>query len=121
MPDTYGLRSIVAIVPARDMQLSLAFYKALGFQADLYADGTQYAFLHMDGNYIHLRHAGPDEFSANPGGIYMYVDDADSFHARVVATGITVLNSPKDYPWNCREFAISDPDGLLIRIGQTIR
>ena len=102
------------------MQRSLAFYKALGFKVDLYGDGTQYAFLHMDGNYLHLRRAAANEFSANPGGVYMYVDDADSFHARAVSSGITPLDTPADRPWKCREFTISDPDGLLIRIGHTI-
>jgi uncharacterized glyoxalase superfamily protein PhnB len=51
----------------------------------------------------------------------MYVDDADIFHTRVVSSGITPLGPPQDQPWNCREFAIGDPDGLLLRIGQTIR
>jgi len=50
----------------------------------------------------------------------MYVDDADSFHARAVSSGITPLDTPADRPWKCREFTISDPDGLLIRIGHTI-
>jgi catechol 2,3-dioxygenase-like lactoylglutathione lyase family enzyme len=102
------------------MQRSLAFYKALGFTVQLYADGSQYAFLHMDGRYLHLRKAGENELSANPGGVYMYVDDVDSFHARLISGGITPLGPPQDQPWKCREFAISDPDGLLIRIGSDI-
>lgn len=121
MPEKFGLRAIVPIVPARDMQRSLTFYTTLGFQADLCDDGSQYAFLHMDGNYIHLRRAEAGEFSANPGGVYMYVDDADRFYAHVLATGIVPLCPPEDKPWNCREFAIQDPDELLLRIGQTLR
>ena len=120
MAATHGVRAIVPIAPTQNMQLSLAFYKAVGFTANLYGDGTQYAFLHMDGNYIHLRHAGAEELTTNPGGIYIYVDDVDAFHARLVAANLSVLSSPRDYPWHCREFAISDPYGLLIRIGQTI-
>jgi uncharacterized glyoxalase superfamily protein PhnB len=120
MPDEHGVKAIVPIVPSADMRLSLAFYEALGFQARLYGDGSQYVFLQMDGNYIHLRRADPDELTANPGAIYMYVEDVDAFHARLVAANITVLTAPKDYPWHCREFAVSDPYGLLIRIGQTI-
>ena len=120
MADTQGVRAIVPIAPSQNMQRSIAFYQALGFTADLYGDGTQYAFLRMDGNYIHLRHAGPDELTANPGGIYIYVDDVDAFHARLVGANLSTLGSPRDCPWRCREFAISDPDGLLIRIGQTI-
>lgn len=120
MPEPAGVRSIVPIVPAREFQRSIAFYQALGFQADLYDGGLEYCFLHIDGCTVHLRKAGPREFTDNPGGLYVYVDDADAFHARLIANGITPLGPPKDCPWRCREFAVSDPDGLLIRIGQLI-
>ena len=120
MPANHGVNAIVAIVPTRDMRLSLAFYKAVGFEVDLYGDGTQYAFLHLDGNYIHLRLAQPAEFTANPGGAYIYVQDADRFYAHLLAQGLTPLCPPQSRPWKCREFALSDPDGFLLRIGQTI-
>ena len=66
MSADHDVKAIVAIVPTADMQLSLAFYKVLGFQVNLYGDGKQYAFLHLDGNYIHLRLAGPSELTTNP-------------------------------------------------------
>ena len=121
MPENYGLKAIVPIVPARDMQRSLAFYTSLGFQAHPYGDGSQYAFLHMDRNALHLRRAGADEFLSNPGGVYIYVEDADRFYAHVLARGIVALSPIEDRPWNCREFAIQDPDGFLLRIGHTLR
>ena len=120
MPANHGVNAIVPIVPTRDMQRSLAFYKDLGFEVKLYEDGTQYAFLHLDGHYIHLRLAGPAELTVNPGGAYIYVQDADRFHARLLAEGLTPLCPPENKPWKCREFAISDPYGFLLRIGQTI-
>jgi uncharacterized glyoxalase superfamily protein PhnB len=120
MSADHGVKAIVAIVPTRDMQLSLAFYKAVGFQADLYEDGTQYAFLHLEGNYIHLRLANSSELATNPGGMYIYVQDADRFYAHLLAQGLTPLCPPKNQPWKCREFAISDPDGFLLRIGHTL-
>jgi catechol 2,3-dioxygenase-like lactoylglutathione lyase family enzyme len=120
MPETAGVRSIVAIVPAREFQRSIDFYKALGFQADLYDGGLEYCFLHIGGCTVHLRKAALCEFTVNPGGLYVYVDDADQFHTRLMANGITPLGPPRDCPWRCREFAVSDPDGLLIRIGQLI-
>jgi len=120
MSADHDVNAIVAIVPTADMQRSLAFYKAFGFQIDLYQDGTQYAFLHLDGNYIHLRLADPAELTNNPGGAYIYVQDADRFHARLLAAGLTPLCPPQNQPWKCREFAISDPYGFLLRIGQTI-
>jgi catechol 2,3-dioxygenase-like lactoylglutathione lyase family enzyme len=120
MPGASKLRMIAAIVPATNMNRTLQFFEALGFAARLYRDGSQYAFLQMDGNDIHVRKADKSEFSLNPGGMYLYVDDVESFYARVVSNGLTPLSEPQNYEWKMREFALSDPDGLLIRIGQNL-
>ena len=120
MPENSGLRVITPIVPATDMKRTFRFFELLGFTVKPYGDGSQYAFLHMDGQYIHVRKAKPDELSSNPGGIYLYVRDVDGFYARVVSSGITPLEKPANYEWKMREFAVSDPDGLLIRIGQDL-
>lgn len=121
MPENAGLRVITPIVPATDMKRTLRFFEVLGFAVKPYGDGSQYAFLHMDGQYIHVRKARANELSSNPGGIYLYVDDVDDFYTRVVSNGIKPLEKPANYEWKMREFAVSDPDGLLIRIGQNIR
>lgn len=121
MPENVGLRVITPIVPATDMKRTFRFFELLGFTVEPYGDGSQYGFLHMDGQYIHVRKAKATELSSNPGGIYLYVRDVDSFYARVIANGITSLEKPANYEWKMREFAVSDPDGLLIRIGQDIR
>lgn len=114
------LRVITPIVPATDMARTMLFFESLGFSVRPYADGSQYAFAQMDGQHLHIRKAGAGEFTANPGGVYLYVDDVDAFYDRVVASGITPLDKPADYEWKMREFAIGDPDGLLIRIGQNL-
>ena len=114
------MTAITAIVPARDMKRSFQFYEALGFSVEPYGDGADYAFLHMDGVYIHLRRASEKEFTYNPGGLYLYVEDVDGFYERVVANGIKTLGAPGDQAWKMREFALSDPDELLIRVGQRL-
>ena len=114
------LRVITPVVPATDMPRTMRFFESLGFSVNPYADGSQYAFAQMDGQHIHIRKANPGELSSNPGGIYLYVDDVDAFYKRVVASGIRALGKPVDYEWKMREFAVSDPDGLLIRIGQNL-
>lgn len=103
------------------MKRTLHFFELLGFITRLYGDGSQYAFLELDGHHVHVRKANHSELSTNPGGIYLYVDDVDRFYTRIVANGITPLGKPANYEWKMREFAVSDPDGLLIRIGQDIR
>ena len=120
MPEASGLRMITAIVPATDMNRTIHFFESLGFTVKRYHDGSQYAFLQMDGQYIHVRKADKSEFSLNPGGIYLYVDDVDGFYSRVVSKGIAPLDKPQNYEWKMREFALSDPDGLMIRIGQNL-
>jgi len=120
VPENFGLRVITPIVPATDMKRTLHFFELLGFTPRLYGDGSQYAFLQMNGQHVHVRKAHRDELSANPGGIYLYVDDVDGFYARVVANGILPHNKPGNFEWKMREFSVSDPDGLLIRIGQNL-
>ena len=120
MPEAFGLRVITPIVPATDMKRTFRFFELLGFAIKPYGDGSQYAFLHMDGHYIHVRKAKANELSTNPGGIYLYVNDVDSFYGRVVANGIVPHNKPGNFEWKMREFSVSDPDGLLIRIGQNL-
>ncbi len=113
MSETVQLKAITAIVPARDMKRSFRFYQALGFDVEPYEDGANYAFLRLGNSYIHLRRASEKEFTYNPGGLYLYVEDVDGFYARVIANGIKTLGPPGDQQWKMREFALSDPDELL--------
>jgi len=36
----------------------------------------------------------------------------------VTSAGISTLDAPEDKPWGMREFAVSDPDETLLRIGE---
>jgi uncharacterized glyoxalase superfamily protein PhnB len=51
---------------------------------------------------------------------YLSVDDVDAFHARAVAAGAEVLQSPQDQPWGVRELALRSPDGRRLTLGQPI-
>lgn len=42
----------------------------------------------------------------------------DALAAGIKARGGTLLHDPKDEPWGERDFAIADPDGFKITIGQ---
>ena len=58
-------------------------------------------------------------------GCYIRVSDMDSLYqafalAELPRTGIPRQDVLEDKPWGMREFAIVDPDGNLVRIGQTI-
>ncbi|MBU1324125.1 MAG: VOC family protein [Alphaproteobacteria bacterium] len=111
---------IVAIVPARDMEASTAFYARLGLE--LVSDWGDYRIL-SDGRgwNLHLTRttAWPAQPEDNPLGLYVYVDDVDGAAARM---GDLVLapHRPELKPWGCYEFAVSDPAGTLVRIGRIV-
>ncbi len=114
------LQSLAPILPVRDMNASVAFYQRLGFQYEPYEEGTDYAFLSMDSQWLHLAHSGSPEFRFNPCGVYFYLDDVDSFFATIRAAGVRTINTPENRPWGVREFAVSDPDDTLLRFGQLL-
>jgi hypothetical protein len=57
---------------------------------------------------------------------YWRVKDVDALHAECQAAGLPRAGVPRldaveDKPWGMREFAIVDPNGNLVRIGQELR
>ncbi len=100
------------------MQDSVEFYQKLGFVCEPYEDGSHYAFLSRDGQELHLGLMEAPEFTFNAMGVYFVVADADDFYDEALPAGISCLSEPEEKPWRMREFAISDPDGTLLRFGQ---
>lgn len=106
-----------AIVPCRDLRVSEAFYARLGFKVT--SDHGNYLIL-TDGNgwHLHLTEARwPGRVEDNPSGLYLYADDVDGIADRVRDL-ILMPGAPELKPWGTYEFAVSDPDGTLVRIGQ---
>ena len=114
------LLSIAAIVPVRDMARSVEFYQRLGFLCEPYEDGSRYAFLLRDEQALHLARMEEAEWTFNPMGVYFYVSDVDVLYDELLAAGVTCLGMPEDKDWRMREFAVSDPDGALLRFGERI-
>ena len=52
------------------------------------------------------------------GSCYIYVEDADSLHAELVASGADVRSEPVSRPWGLREFEVLDPEGNRLTFGQ---
>jgi catechol 2,3-dioxygenase-like lactoylglutathione lyase family enzyme len=110
----------VAIIPCNDLDDSAAFYELLGFEVA--SDYGHYRIL-ADGRgwHLHLTHSPgwPKNIEDNPFGLYLYVEDVDAIAARVRDL-IIEEGSPHVKPWGTYEFAVSDPSGLLVRIGRII-
>jgi hypothetical protein len=55
----------------------------------------------------------------NPFGLYLSIEEVDALAA---ALGSAALgNGPEDKPWGMYEFALSDPDETLVRVGWPTR
>ncbi|WP_395945570.1 VOC family protein [Brevundimonas sp.] len=107
------------IVPCRDLKVSEAFYGRLGLK--VVSDYGHYLIL-ADGKgwHLHLTAADwPGRVEDNPFGLYLYAEDVDALADRLRGL-ILAPGAPERKPWGTYEFAISDPDGALIRIGRAV-
>ena len=108
---------IVAIVPCNDIEASTAFYGRLGLSVR--ADHGNYRILGDDNGWLlHLSSQSPERWvvpGRNPNGVYLYLEDVDGLAARV--SDLIIGAGPERKPWGMYEFALSDPDGTLVRIG----
>lgn len=117
-------QTLTAIVPCNDLDASEAFYSALGFRRrdkDKPPPGQDdsYRILENDaGGALHLTQAveGWVVAGRNPFGLYFYTKDVDGVAAKVRDL-IIEKDGPGHKPWGMYEFALSDPDGTLVRIG----
>lgn len=57
--------------------------------------------------------------------MHMLVENVDDWHASVLASEVVRkfgvrLGKPEDRPWRIRDLVLTDPTGVLWRIGQNI-
>ncbi|MBZ8142131.1 glyoxalase [Rubrivivax gelatinosus] len=113
---------IKAFVPARDLQRSLDFYRALGFEVP-WSD-EELAYLHHGDCSFLLQAFDAPGFAANY-QMHLLVEDADAWHAMVLASGVAErfgvdVGTPEDRPWAMRDFTLFDPSGVLWRIAHNL-
>lgn len=113
---------IKAFVPARDFAASKAFYEALGFQVPWSSDDL--AYVHFGETSFLLQRFYVAEHAGNF-MMHLLVANADDWHAHVRASGVVErfgvrLTPPEDRPWRIRDFCLSDPAGVLWRIGHNL-
>ena len=107
---TAGQR-LTAILPCNDLDASEAFYARLGFT---HRDGDDDYRMLSDGRggELHLTAAVEGWLvpGRNPFGLYLYTEEVDELAARMG-------RKAEDKPWGMYEFALSDPDETLVRVG----
>lgn len=113
---------LTAILPCTDLDISERFYNRLGFvrpdhQRPAPGEPDAYRMLsNGKGGYLHLTRATEGWLipGKNPFGLYLHLLDVDAL-AREFG------QRAEDKPWGMHEFAVSDPDETLVRIGWPTR
>ncbi len=103
----------VAIVASSDLDASQAFYARLGFGVEADYPHHGYRILaDAGGASVHLTRveAGAVDPERNAFGVYFYSAD-------VRALGAAMGCDCEEKAWGLVEFAVSDPDGTLVRVG----
>ncbi|MEP6900057.1 MAG: VOC family protein [Rhodanobacter sp.] len=113
---------IKAFVPARDLNVSKAFYIALGFEVPWSSDDLAYV-RYGDTSFLLQQFFVPDH--AGNFIMHLLVENADDWHAHVSAAGVVEkfgvrVGTLQDQPWQMRDFTLTDPAGVLWRIAQNI-
>ncbi|HEX6834310.1 MAG TPA: VOC family protein [Rudaea sp.] len=113
---------IKAFVPARDLAVSKAFYTALGFKVPWSSDDL--AFVRYGSTSFLLQKFFVPEHARNF-MMHLLVENVDDWYTHVLASGVVRqfgvrIAPPEDRPWRLRDFPLSDPTGVLWRVGQNI-
>jgi catechol 2,3-dioxygenase-like lactoylglutathione lyase family enzyme len=108
---------LVAILPCTDIDVSTEFYGRLGLS--IQSDHGRYRIL-SDGKgwLLHLSSEAPQGWvvpGRNPNALYLYLEDVDGLDKKL--DDLIRGHGPEHKPWGMYEFALSDPDGTLVRIG----
>jgi catechol 2,3-dioxygenase-like lactoylglutathione lyase family enzyme len=115
----------IPILPCRSVSTTTEFYRRLGFQGGAHEFNGEYAIFRRGSIELHFfTHAKlvPADSSA---GCSIRVRDVQGIYEACTAGGLPASGLPRmdrleDKPWGLREFAVVDPDGNLLRIGQVI-
>jgi catechol 2,3-dioxygenase-like lactoylglutathione lyase family enzyme len=116
-----AMTRLTAILPCNDLDASEAFYNRLGFFQDAASKDEHDGYRMLSdgrGGDIHLTNAVKGWLikGQNPFGLYLYTEDVDAFAARFLDEVIE-KEGASHKPWGMYEFALSDPDDTLVRIG----
>lgn len=113
---------IKAFVPARDLDISKAFYEALGFEVPWSSEDMAYV---RHGNTSFLLQKFYVREHADNFMMHLLVENVDDWYQQVVEARVVerfgvFVETPQDRPWGLRDFPMSDPTGVLWRIGQNL-
>jgi hypothetical protein len=112
---------------ARDVAVSVAFYRRLGFSASFVdlADTPRYAVIIRDACELHVQWADSTQWDGPKDRpvVRLLVDDVDALFAEFVSAEVAPDASqppspwarPGDTPWGTREFHVRDPAANVLQ------
>jgi catechol 2,3-dioxygenase-like lactoylglutathione lyase family enzyme len=114
------ITEIKAFVPSKNFDLSKQFYKDIGFTMASEEGGV--AYFHM-GHVSFLLQDFCVETLAENFMMHILVEDVDAWWNRVQESGVIAkygvkVSNIERQPWRMRDFCLTDPSGILWRIGQ---
>ncbi|KQW38816.1 VOC family protein [Rhizobacter sp. Root404] len=115
----------IPTLPCRSVASTVEFYNQLGFEGGAHAFNSEYAILRRGPVELHFFTHADLVPSKSSSGCYIRVQDVEEVYRNIASSrlpraGIPRMDLLEDKPWGLREFAVVDPDGNLIRIGQII-
>ena len=118
--------SAIPILPCRSVNATTAFYGRLGFEGGAHEFSQAYAIFKRGTIELHFFTHAELVPAQSLAGCYIRVGDVQSLYETCLAVGLPDSGIPRihpleDKPWGLREFAIVDPDGNLLRIGELIQ
>ena len=113
---------IKAFVPAKDFELSKQFYKDIGFT--MASEGGGVAYFHFEHVSFLLQNFCAEGLAENF-MMHMLVADVDAWWDKINQNEVVSKYGVKVWPielqpWKMRDFCITDPSGVLWRIGQNV-
>lgn len=113
---------IKAFVPAKDFELSKQFYQDIGFTIASEGDGV--AYFHLEQVSFLLQNFCAEGFAENF-MMHLLVSDVDAWWNKIKQSEVVSKYKVKLWPielqpWNMRDFCITDPSGVIWRIGQNV-
>ena len=116
----------IPILPAQNLAETREFYERLGFETPGWWPNEfgGYAILRRGDLAMHFFRFPELSPLENYAQCYWRVEDVDALYRQVQTAGVPDSGLPRldaveDKPWGMREFAIIDPNGNLVRVGQT--
>jgi catechol 2,3-dioxygenase-like lactoylglutathione lyase family enzyme len=121
-PYVDATEQLVVEVFVRDIAVSRAFYRQLGFEVN--EDRATFVVLTWEGHQLFLderRDLPPHPAKIVPqANIRIMVADVDEYWARAQASGARVFATVGDRDYGLRDFTILDPDGVGLRFASRL-